>query len=337
MRAIICESPGNLKVLEKEKPTPSTGEALLKIKHVGICGTDLHAYAGNQAFFTYPRILGHELSAEVIKMNGTADHLKVGDRVIIIPYIHCGTCRACAAGKTNCCTSLKVFGVHIDGGMQEFVTYPADLLIAAPDLSPSAMAIIEPLCIGWHAVKRARVESGDVVVVSGCGPIGQGIIWSAKYFGAKVIACDLNEFRLKQAVKHFGADHSLVVGPDIHDQLHQITKGKMADVAFDATGIKPAMEKGIDYVGAGGQYILVGLYNGDLSFHHPSLHAREISLLCSRNATRRDFEEVINAIDKHGFPIENYVTHKADFLEFSERINEWSNPNNQVIKAMLDL
>lgn len=334
MKAIVCEKPGLLKAIEKEKPTPQPGESLLRIKRIGICGTDLHAYAGNQPFFSYPRILGHELSAEIVEINGARHNLETGQAVIIIPYIHCGHCVACQQDKTNCCTSLKVFGIHMDGGMQEYVTYPTELLMAAEGLSLEAMAIVEPLCIGWHAVERAAIGKGDWVVVSGCGPIGVGLIWAAQQQGAQVIAIDTNEDRLTFCKSHFSVDHCIVAGPKAVDQVKALTGGDLTRVAFDATGIKQAMEAGIEYVGAGGKYVLVGLYKGALSFEHPAIHARELSVLCSRNATKNDFKAVTAAMRTTSFPTEAYVTHQSAAAEVPQQFDFWKNPQNQVMKAM---
>lgn len=182
MKYIVCEEPGRFELKEKPAPVRKPGEALLKITKVGICGTDLHAYAGNQAFFTYPpRILGHELAAEVVEIDDNAQHLKSGDKVVIMPYLSCGKCVACRAGKTNCCTNIAVLGVHTDGGMQQQITVPQDILLPANNLSDSEIAIVECLGIGAHAIRRAQIRPKEnVVVVGGCGPIGIGIMKFAR-------------------------------------------------------------------------------------------------------------------------------------------------------------
>ncbi|MEM9258315.1 MAG: alcohol dehydrogenase catalytic domain-containing protein, partial [Bacteroidota bacterium] len=157
MQYIVCQEPGNFRLGQKLPPKVKPGEALLKIHRVGICGTDLHAYAGNQAFFSYPRILGHELSAEVLEIGENEQGLVPGDRVIIMPYLSCGICIACRQGKTNCCTNIQVLGVHTDGGMQEVISLPTEVLIPAGKLSHDEIAIVEPLAIGAHALRRADV------------------------------------------------------------------------------------------------------------------------------------------------------------------------------------
>lgn len=197
MKYIVCEKPDEFLLKEKEAPIRKKNEALLKINKVGICGTDLHAYMGNQAFFTYPRILGHELASKVVEIGSNKKGIKAGDKVITMPYLSCGDCIACDNGKPNCCTQMRVLGIHTDGGMQEYLTVASDFLLPANHLSNDQMAIVEPLAIGVHAIRRAAIIPGETVVVIGCGPIGIGIMKLAQIAGAKVITLDMNQQRLE--------------------------------------------------------------------------------------------------------------------------------------------
>lgn len=337
MQYIICEQPGQFRLREKEAPIPKEGEVLVDIKRIGICGTDLHAFKGDQAFFTYPRILGHELSGVVNTVNSLSSTVKEGDRVVVVPYLNCGTCVACRNGKSNCCTKLKVLGVHIDGGMQEQICVPAELLIPVNDLSLEEAAIIEPLAIGAHALFRAKVLSEETIVVIGCGPIGLGIMKLAQGLGNKVIAIDVNADRLAYAKSAMGIEHTIKALEDPLAQVAALTDGEMAGSVFDATGNKKAMEAGVQYMGHGGQYILVGLYNGDLTFNHPFNHAREASILCSRNATFTDFHQVMDVLYEENFPVDSYITHRAPFERMIDHFNGWLEPENGVIKAMVTI
>lgn len=334
MKYIICQEPGKFVLKEKAMPVPKSNEALLKIKKVGICGTDLHAYSGNQAFFTYPRILGHELAAEVMEIGENSRGIKTGDKVVVMPYMSCGTCFACLNGKTNCCSNIKVLGVHSDGGMQEYITIPEDLLLPAKGLSYNQIAIVEPLAIGAHAIKRAQLKKGETAVVVGCGPIGIGIIKLAQIAGAEVIALDVNEDRLLYAKNEIGADHVIHILEDAVSKIREITHGNMAPVVFDATGNKKALETGPDYMAHGGRYVLVGLSKGELTFSHPKIHAKEASILCSRNATIEDFEHVIALLEQ--FPTDSFITHTVHFSEMIKNFDSWTNPETGVIKAMVD-
>ena len=332
MKAIICEKPENLRVSAID-PTPvETGQIELKIKRVGICGTDLHAFKGNQPYFTYPRILGHELAAEVLTVND--DDFKAGDKVGVIPYINCQQCSACLAGQGNCCQKIQVFGVHVDGGMRERISYPKRLLIRANDLSYDEIAIMEPLAIGAHALRRARVTAGQLVVVMGCGPIGMGIIQQAKFLGATVAAIDINEHRLQQAKENFDADYAINALRDPIDTLLQLTGNKLADCVIDATGSKKAIEGGISYMRHGGSMVLVGLFKGELTFMHPALHAKETTLLCSRNATLEDFEFVQKVLRAKKFNVDAYITHRVDAETIPSDFDRWTDPESKEIKIM---
>ena len=253
MKYIVCETPGKFLLKEKEAPVKAPGEALLRIKKVGICGTDLHAYSGNQAFFTYPRILGHELASEVVAVDTNDKGIKVGDKVVVMPYVSCNKCIACKNGKTNCCTNIQVLGVHTDGGMQELITVPIDLLIPSHNLSDDEMAIVEPLAIGAHAIRRAQLQPNETIVVVGCGPIGIGIMKLAQIKGVKVIAIDRNKQRLDYAKKKIGVDHIVKSGEDAVEQISKITNGDMATAVIDATGHKGALESGPFYMSHGGR------------------------------------------------------------------------------------
>ena len=334
MKIISCERPGLFANKESDIPTPKKGEVLVNIKQLGVCGTDLHAFAGNQAFFTYPRILGHEIAAEVERPNESS-LLKKQDRVVVIPYLHCGHCRACKSGKTNCCEKLKVLGVHTDGAMQEYMALSESILIPTPKLSWDEMAIVEPLSVAAHAVKRAAIKPGDEVMVMGCGPIGLAILVFAKLAGAVTTAMDVNPQRLNLAKTHFKASH-IIDGKEIGNNpgLKEEHKNSFETV-FDATGNKSAMESGPYYVGHGGKYILVGLYKDQLSFHHPSIHAKELTLLCSRNATKDDFLFVIDTLENKLFPVAHYISNKFSFNETNERFPNLNAPENLVIKALI--
>tara|TARA_B100000809_G_C15139668_1_gene532542 strand:+ start:6362 stop:7372 length:1011 start_codon:yes stop_codon:yes gene_type:complete len=334
MKYIVCEKPREFILKEKEAPIRKENEALLQINKVGICGTDLHAYAGNQAFFTYPRILGHELASEVLEIGENERGIKAGDKVVVMPYVSCGECIACTNGKTNCCTNISVLGVHGDGGMQELIAVPSNILLPANNLSNDQMAIVEPLAIGAHAARRAAITPGETVAVVGCGPIGIGIMKLAQIAGAKVVAIDMNEQRLEYVKKKIGVDYTVKAGPDAAQAISDLTNGDMCTAVFDAAGNKFALEAGPSYMSHGGRFVLVGLSKGELTYNHPAVHSKEMTLMCSRNATTEDFEHVINVLDQ--FPTESFITHTVPFTEMIANFDSWLDPATGVIKATVD-
>jgi 2-desacetyl-2-hydroxyethyl bacteriochlorophyllide A dehydrogenase len=337
MKILTCIKPGHLEYGFADLPELLPGNALLKIKRVGICGTDLHAFEGTQPYFSYPRILGHELAGELIDTGG-AEGFEKGEAVTFIPYYNCGHCIACRSQKPNCCTSIQVCGVHTDGGMAEYMQVPTRLLVKGEGLGFDELALIEPLAIGAHGVRRACVQQGEYVLVVGAGPIGLGIMEFARMAGGQVIAADVNGQRLSFCREKLNVDFTInVQTEDIAGRLNEITGGDMPTVVIDATGSQKAINNGFNYLAHGGRYVLVGLQKGDLIVSHPEFHKREATLMSSRNATREDFEQVIQAIKNGWIKPETYITNRVAFDEVSDKFESWLNPANGVIKAMVTL
>jgi len=337
MKTLVCTTPGHFEYRDAEKPTLQNGHSIIKIKRIGICGTDLHAFEGTQPYFEYPRILGHELAGELIEFDDAPGFAK-GDRVTIIPYFNCGTCIACRNDKPNCCVNIKVFGVHIDGGMAEYIPVPSSSLVRGEDLSYDELALIEPLAIGAHGVRRAGVKKDEFVLVIGAGPIGLGTIEIARTTGAKVIAMDVNANRLLHCQHHMRIEHTVnAATDDAMERIKQITGGDMPTVVIDATGSQKAINNGFQYMAHGGRYVLIGLQKGDITFSHPEFHKREGTLMSSRNATREDFEYVIHCLDNGHINPKNYITHRVGFDEVADNFESWLKPETGVIKAMVTL
>lgn len=337
MKGIVCEAVESFKYRDDlPEPELGKGEAIVQIRRVGICGTDLHAFKGNQPFFSYPRILGHELSGTVAQAaDGTG--LQAGDQVAVIPYLHCGECIACRSGKTNCCTSMKVLGVHVDGGMRERIAVPVTHLIRTAGLSLDESAMLEPLAIGAHAVRRSRVTKGETVLVIGAGPIGLGVMAFAKYAGARVIAMDVNEERLAFCRSWAAVDGTVNALEGAVEQLEQLTNGDYPTIVFDATGNAKSMEAAFRYVAHGGTLVYVGLVKNDLSFSDTEFHKREMTLMGSRNATKADFDHVLEVLKSGSIDIGRYVTHRSSFEEMAGQFDNWLNPASKVIKAVVEL
>ncbi|OAS20232.1 zinc-binding alcohol dehydrogenase family protein [Paenibacillus oryzisoli] len=337
MKAIVCEQIEQLKYIEVEEPLVGEAEALVRIRRVGICGTDLHAFKGNQPFFSYPRILGHELAGYVEELGEGVTNLAVGDLVSVVPYMHCGQCIACRNGKTNCCTDMKVLGVHRDGGMVERLALPASHLIRADGLTLDQAAMLEPLSIGAHAVRRSELRAGETALVIGAGPIGLGVMILAKQIGANVIAMDINEERLAFCRDWAGVDHTVNALQLPKEKLAELTNGEFPTVVYDATGNARSMTEAFGLVAHGGKLVYVGLVKADIAFHDPDFHKRELTLMGSRNATMEDFDTVRNALKTGSIDIERYITHRASFGEMVDHFETWLKPESKVIKAMVCL
>ena len=337
MDILSCTEPGLLTYQQTEKPVLIKGHSIIKIKRIGICGTDLHAFEGTQPYFTYPRILGHELSGELVEIDNASD-FQIGEAVTFIPYFNCGVCIACVNNKPNCCTSIKVCGVHIDGGMSEYLSVPSSSLIHGNGLSFDELALIEPLAIGAHGVRRADVQPGEFVLVIGAGPIGLGTMEFARIAGAKVIALDVNQQRLQFCEDKLKVPYTVnAQDNNVTEQLMEITNGNMPTVVIDATGNLKAINNSFQYMAHGARYVLIGLQKGDISFSHPEFHKREGTLMSSRNATRADFEHVVNSMKSGLVDPLTYITHRVKFDEVKDEFAGWLNPEMGVIKAMVSV
>jgi 2-desacetyl-2-hydroxyethyl bacteriochlorophyllide A dehydrogenase len=335
MKQLICQSPGHFEYREVLEPTAAVGHSILRVKKIGVCGTDIHAFEGDQPFFSYPRVLGHELACEFIE-GDKAIGFKNGDLVTLIPYLNCGTCLACRRGMTNCCALLQVMGVHIDGGMQEYISVPSYLLVHGEELSSDHLAMMEPLAIGAHGIARADIKPGEFVLVIGAGPIGLGAMAFAKIVGGHVIAVDTNETRLAFCRDQLHIPYSLNPNScQIIESLMEITNGDMPSVVIDATGRLDAINQAFHYLSHTGKYILIGLQKDEIHFSHPEFHKREATLMSSRNAVRKDLEYVMDRMqDGHIDPLP-FITSRLSFEKAATGLKETtSRPDN--IKTIIE-
>jgi 2-desacetyl-2-hydroxyethyl bacteriochlorophyllide A dehydrogenase len=339
MKTLVLEQPGVLRLTDTAPPEmPAVGEALVRVRRVGICGTDLHAYKGEQPFFSYPRILGHELGVEVVAL-GHSDqvvNLAVGECCCLNSYLNCGVCSACRRGRSNCCVALKVLGVHVDGGMRELLTVPTAKLRTSRTLSLEQLALVEMLCIGAHAVGRAQLAPGTDVLVIGAGPIGLSVIQFAQLAGAKVIGMEVSERRQAFASRQLGVERWVDGRSEALAQLEELLSGELPMIVFDATGNGGSMMQAFNYVAHGGKLVMVGLFQGEVTFHDPDFHRRELSVLASRNATDEDFAQVIAKLEAGRIDLAPWITHRVSPERIVGEFPHWLEPENGVVKAMLE-
>lgn len=340
MLTLVLETPGKLIATDTPTPAqaPAAGETLVRIHRVGVCGTDLHAYAGRQPFFTYPRILGHELGIEVLAVGAGVTNVSVGDHCAVEPYLNCGRCIACRQGKPNCCRTLQVLGVHTDGGHRSRIILPAAKLHPSKTLCYDQLALVETLGIGAHAVGRAQLRAGESVAVIGAGPIGLAVMQFAKAEGARVIAVDISPSRLAFCRDRIGVDATVNASAgDVAAQLEALTDGDLPTAVFDATGSPKSMHAAFDYPAPGGRLIFVGLVQADIAFHDPHFHRRELTILSSRNALPTEFTRIIRLIEEGKIDTAPWITHRAALAEVPEKFESWTKPETGVIKAIIEI
>lgn len=351
MKTVVLESPGVMQVLERPEPgPPGPGEALVRVLRVGVCGSDLHAFAGRQAFIRYPLVPGHELAVEVVALGPASagptpdlGHVAVGDRCAVFPYLADGTCQSCRAGRPNCCTSLQLYGIHVDGGMRTWMHVPTSLLLPANDLEVDVLALTEMLAVGAHAARRTGGLAGRRVLVVGAGPIGLSTL---AFLGADPAATwvhDLDPERRRFAVAT-GLAQDLAAGADepgddeaaLIRALRAALDGDLPEVVIDATGSRASMERALGRVAPGGRVVFVGHTPGPLEFPNPVLHGKELELVASRNALRSDFETVFAALRSGAVDPSGWITTRTDPAGFATSIADWARPSSGIVKAVVD-
>ncbi|MAF12048.1 alcohol dehydrogenase, partial [Candidatus Poribacteria bacterium] len=315
MKTVVLEEPGRFEMTDTPEPPGEAGHALVRVRRVGICGTDLHAYGGRQPFFEYPRIIGHELGVEIVDVGANDLGLAVGDLCAVEPYLECGSCIACRRGRTNCCAHLKVLGVHTDGGMREVISVPFNKLHRSTTLSLDQLALVETLGIGHHAVSRAQIEAGEHVLVIGAGPIGLTAVAFAQEAGGRVSVMDVNARRLAFCQEALGVEDIIDAndGPDA--RLADITSGEGPTAVFDATGNPASMNAAFKYPAATGKLVFVSLAQTDVTFNDPEFHRRELTVYATRNSTAADFRRIIGLLEDGSVDTRSWITHRSGIDE----------------------
>ena len=337
MKVAVLERPGELRMTDRPLPgEPRAGEACVRVRRVGVCGTDYHAFRGNQPFFRYPRVLGHELGVEVLSASGVGLEIREGDRCALEPYLNCGECSACRRGKTNCCAHLQVMGVHADGGMCERINVPVSKLHKSEVLGWDHLALVETLGIGAHAVDRAGLKPGERVMIVGMGPIGLSVAEFARHSGADIIAADLSPERLAFSRDMLRVSCCLDAHNELTPQLRELLDGDLPTAVFDCTGSPESMHRSFGYVASGGKLVFVGLFTGAVTFDDPEFHRREMTLLSSRNSTAEDFRRVIGLMESGKLDVCPWITHRASSETMTETLPRWIELGAGVIKAVIE-
>jgi len=340
LKAIQLEKPRQFRRIEIPEPdNPGPGEALVRVHRVGICGTDYSGYLGKMPFYSYPRIPGHELGVEVLAVGEGVMNVKPGDRCAVEPYINCQQCFSCQRGHTNCCENHQTLGVHCDGGMRPQFLVPARKLHISTRLSFEQLALVETLGIGCHAINRAAVKPGEIVLVIGAGPIGLSVIEFAKISGARTIVADMVESRLEFVRRSMGVKETLLVRGDGEElkAFTALTDGKLGQVVVDATGSKQSMSNALNFVSFAGRLVFLGITTQEISFPQPLMHRREMTFFASRNALAPDFSRIITLIEEGRIDTRPWITHRVGFEEVIGEFPKWLEPASGVIKAVVEV
>lgn len=339
MKAIVIQQPGKVEIAEIEKPIVHEGEALLRLLYGGICGSDLGSYRGANAYVSYPRVPGHEFSAEIVEIGENDKGLKPGMIVTCNPYFNCGACYSCTRGLVNACTDNQTMGVQREGAFAEYITMPIERIYDGKGLDPKTLALIEPFCISYHGVSRANVQKGDKVLVVGAGTIGVLAAVAAKAKGGEVTICDVAPEKLDYAYTTFGLDHKLLNdSPTALEQgVQEFTGGNGYDVTIEAVGMPSTFQNCIDAACFGGRVVLIGVSKRNIEdFFFTIIQKKELNIYGSRNAMKQDFLELIDLIHDGGVPLDKIVTNTYKWNDAPQAFADFAANAGKMLKVVLD-
>lgn len=330
MKAVYMEKPWNIEICDVQMPKPKEGEALLRVKSAGICGSDIGAFRGTNGLVSYPRIIGHEIAGEVISIpENNKNGIKPGDRVIVDPYLYCGHCYPCSIGRTNCCVDLKVLGVHVDGGMAEYFCHPADMLLKVPDDMPwDIIPLAEPLTIALHGIHRLNLKAGEHIAINGAGPIGLLAAMVALHYGAEPIMIDLVKERLDFA-KSLGVRYTINLREeDLVEKVSEYTNGRMAECVMEASGANSAIRATLDIVSHAGRIALTGWPKQETPIPTDMITRKEVDVRGARTSAG-EFPEAIDLIYHQKVDARRILTKVISIDEAPETIRDIEkNPGN---------
>lgn len=323
MKAVYMEKPWNIEISDVQMPEPKEGEALLRVKSAGICGSDIGAFRGTNGLVSYPRIIGHEIAGEVISIpENNKNGIKPGDRVIVDPYLYCGHCYPCSIGRTNCCVDLKVLGVHVDGGMAEYFCHPADMLLKVPDDMPwDIIPLAEPLTIALHGIHRLKLKAGEHIAINGAGPIGLLAAMVALHYGAEPIMIDLVKERLDFA-KSLGVRYTINLREeDLVEKVSEYTNGRMAECVMEASGANSAIRATLDIVSHAGRIALTGWPKQETPIPTDMITRKEVDVRGARTSAG-EFPEAIELIYHQKVDARRILTKVISIDEAPETIRD---------------
>jgi threonine dehydrogenase-like Zn-dependent dehydrogenase len=331
MRMFKIHSAGTATLVDAPLPSPiQHDEVLLRVNLVGMCGTDLTTFRGNNSMVTFPRVPGHEVAATVVE----GGILAPGTKVTLSPYTSCGICSSCRRGRPNACRDNQTMGVQRDGAMTEYITAPSNRIYTA-NLSLKELALVEPLTVGAHAAARGRVTEADTVAVFGCGGIGLGAIAAAAFRGARTIAIDMDDRKLEVARKA-GAQHLIHTGrEDLHVRLSELTGGDGPDVIIEAIGLPLTFRAAVEEVAFTGRVVYIGYAKEPVSYETRLFVQKELDILGSRNALPEDFESVIRMLEAGNFPVDDAVSTIVPPEQAAAMLAEWSEHPGKFTKIMV--
>lgn len=322
MKAAVFYGPKDIRIEEVPVPECGSDDVLIKVKRVGICGTDLHIYTGGFKIPT-PQVIGHEFAGEVAAVGSGVRGIDIGEPVTAEHVIPCKKCRYCAGGEPNLCDKMTVIGVHLPGGMAEYVKVPAELVYKLPEkFTFDEGVLVEPLSISVYAVRNSGLKVGDTVAVIGLGPIGLFIAAAAKASGATVIGVDRDNARLEYAHRAGFVDH-MVNSTDggVVSRIVEIAGGIGVDVAFEVAGRQETAEQALEVTHKTGTVILIGVYEGMVTLDVMQILKKDLKVIGSWTASLA-FDKTIALLADGRIDYTGFITHRYPLSEVKQALED---------------
>ena len=336
MKALIIKKPGEAEVNIIPEPVASEDNLLLKVRMIGLCGSDLNSFRGKNPLVTFPRIPGHEVAATIVEGSKQNPALAAGVNVTMSPYTSCGKCAACFRKRPNACQFNETLGVQRDGALTEYISMPAAKLYSA-NLSIKELCLVEPLTVGFHAAARGRITEHDSVAVFGCGGVGLGAIAASHFRGANTIAIDVDTDKLALAAKA-GAKHVINTSREsLHPRLLELTDNRGPDVAIEAVGLPQTFRAAVEEVAFTGRVVYIGYAKEPVAYETRLFVQKELDIMGSRNALPEDFRQVIRMLEEHRFPVDDAVSSIVPIEEAPDVLRAWSDTPSRFTKIMVRL
>lgn len=339
MMTAILEKPGKIVFKETEKPVPGPGEVLIKVKRIGICGSDIHAFHGKHPYVSYPFIQGHEFSGEVAETGRNVKGINIGDKVTARPQIVCGICYSCTHGRYNICDNLRVLGFQADGAAREYFPVHHNLVIRLPgEIDDDEGAMVEPLAVGIHAVKRVQSIRGLKVLVLGAGPIGNLTAQAAKSLGAlSVMITDITGSRVKIAAE-CGIDHAFnVQKSDLTKVIRTHFGDNRADIIFECVGIQETISQAISLARKGTDIVVVGVFGDRPAVDMGLVQDRELRLTGTLMYCEEDYLSAVDLLKSKTVKVHPLITNHFPFKEYLNAYQHIDKQGEKTMKVMIDL
>jgi threonine dehydrogenase-like Zn-dependent dehydrogenase len=336
MRAIVIRKPGDAVMKNIPQSDEQPGQVLLRVRMIGLCGSDLNSYRGKNPLVTYPRVPGHEIAATILQSHPSRPDFQTGTNVTLSPYTNCGKCASCLRGRPNACQFNETLGVQRDGALRDQIWISADKLYPA-NLSIKELCLVEPLTVGFHAVARSRAQPNDIVAILGCGGVGLGAVAASHFAGALTIAVDLDDRKLEIA-RSAGATYTINSGREsLHDRLLQLTENRGPDVVIEAIGLPETFRAAVEEVAFTGRVVYIGYAKEPVAYETRLFVQKELDILGSRNALPEDFARVIQLLESRAFPVDQAVGTIVSLEQAPLILKQWSESPQRFTKIMVSL